>query len=292
MTSRLLKNHPTMSSRAQRGICFYLPLSKAQADSSARQRASGFRMTSSRIFQRPPRLIRRKSVAGFTLLELLVSMTILSLLATTILFGWRIAISAWQKASDHLERSRTVLEANQLLERQIASMLPYRTSTVKAGQVLFFQGEPRTARFLSRYSLTGRSSSGLYRIEYQIADMTAGGKELLMNEFPVQSDQELASLFSLPDPASTVKMLQFVSFERGPQTVVLLTGLQDCRFEYFKPAFANEAAHWTDQWAGPSTELPRAMAIRVALPESPSELQPSSVVAEIRNFSPPVVAER
>ena len=51
----------------------------------------------------------QKAGAGFTLLELLVSITIVSLLATTVLFGWRIAASAWQKANIHLQRSRTVL---------------------------------------------------------------------------------------------------------------------------------------------------------------------------------------
>ncbi len=246
---------------------------------------------------------------GFTLLELLVSMTILSLLVTTVLFGWRIAASAWQKASTRLEHNRTVTETSQLLEEQMASMVAYRVPASLGSLELFFQGEPHTARFLSRYALTGRSSSGLYLIEYQIAEgprgtpgVTPGGtpgvtRELWVNEFPVRSREELSPLFVKPDPASTVRMQRFLPFERGPNTLVLLTGLKDCRFEYYNPPLGPQPGAWTEHWtdaganAGPgggvvpNGELPRGMAIRLAVTGESAELKPVSIVAAIRNVS-------
>jgi prepilin-type N-terminal cleavage/methylation domain-containing protein len=227
--------------------------------------------------------------SGFTLLELLISMTIVSLLATTVLFGWRIAASAWEKASTHLERARTVTETSHLLEEQMAFMVSYQVRTPAGSTELFFQGEPQTARFLSRYSLAGRSSSGLYRVEYQIADGPAATKQLWMNEFPVRSREELAPLFQGPDPASASRTMRFVPVERGPQTRLLLEGLTGCRFEYYKPAVATQPGAWMDHWPdramAANAELPRAMAIQIVVTGESADLKPVSIVAGIQNFS-------
>jgi prepilin-type N-terminal cleavage/methylation domain-containing protein len=230
-----------------------------------------------------PQPLRRCS--GFTLMELLISMTVLSLLATTILFSWRIAAGAWQKASTHLERSRTVLAVNQLLEEQMASMVPYHVVTSNNIPALFFQGEALTARFLSRYSMAGRTNSGLYRIEYQIVDGPDGSKQLLMNEYAVRSREELASLMTAPDPSLASQLFRFAPFQRTPQTFTLIEGLKDCRFEYYQPPLPPDPGSWVSRWTSTQGELPRSMAIRIVAPANTADLMPVSVVAAIRNFS-------
>jgi len=222
---------------------------------------------------------------GFTLLELLISFTIVALLATTVLFGWRIAASAWQKANLYSLRSRTVLETNQLLQEQIASMVPYQAITSAGNPETFFQGEPQSARFLSRYSLAGRAGSGLYRIDYQIAEGAGGTKQLLLNEFPVRSREELGALIAGAETNNVERMLRFYPFERGPQTVTLLEGLRECRLEYYQPPVPPQPGYWRDHWSSNSGELPRGMAIRVLAPEQPDYLIPISIVAAIRDFS-------
>jgi type II secretory pathway component PulJ len=218
-------------------------------------------------------------------MELLISMTVLSLLATTILFSWRIAAGAWQKASTHLERSRTVLAVNQLLEEQIASMVPYRVATSSGTPALFFQGEGQTARFLSRYSMAGRANSGLYRIEYQIFDAPDGTKQLLMNEYAVRSREELGSLMTAPEPSLAEQLFRFAPFQNTAQTFTLLNGLKDCRFEYYKPPIQLEPGSWVSLWSSIQQDLPRSMAIRIVTPANTADLMPVSIVAAIRNFS-------
>jgi hypothetical protein len=212
-------------------------------------------------------------------------MTVLSLLATTILFSWRIAAGAWQKASSHLERSRTVLAVNQLLEEQMSSMLPYRVLNSDGIPELFFQGEAQTTRFLSSYSMAGRTASGLYRIEYQVVDGPNGAKQLLMNEYTVQSREELASLMSAPDPALKEQLFRFAPFERTPQTFTLIESLKDCRFEYYKPPVPPDPGSWVSRWISLRGELPGGMAIRMVAPADTADLKPVSVVAAIRDSS-------
>lgn len=233
------------------------------------------------------RLVRRRwrAEAGITLLELLVSITIVSLLATTALFAWRVGSSAWQKASERMEKDRTVLAVHQLLEEQIASMVPYQALTEGGAREMFFQGEPGTARFVSRYSLAHRATSGLYLIEYQVTEQKDGTKQLLLNESPVWGNQELGTLLASAQNRPEGLVRKYLPFKHGPQTVVLLEGLQECRFEYFRIPGANQPGTWTDQWTVRNDEVPPAMRIEVTSAAGSGELKPATIVAAVRHFS-------
>ena len=228
--------------------------------------------------------LRTRRAAGFTLLELLISITIVSLLATIILFGWGIATSAWQKANSRLSQDRKVLATHHLLQQQMASMVPYRVRTQRGGQEFFFQGEPQAVRFLSRYSLTGRARSGLYRIEYQVTEQPGGTKQLLLNEIPVTSREELGALIAGAEASPRGRVLQFAPFERGSQTVVLLDDLEECHFEYYSYR-QPEPGVWTDHWTSFNEELPRSMTIRAVSSADSSGLLPVSITSSIRDFS-------
>lgn len=222
---------------------------------------------------------------GFTLLELLVSMTVMSLLTATIVFGWRIAASSWERADEHLQRSRTVLEANRVLEEQLASMLPYQAMTEATGPEWFFQGEPRSMRFVSRYSLSERAASGLYRIEYEIVEQSDGTRQLLMNESPIRSRDELGALITGSEMSEEGRTLTFVPFARTSNSMVLMDGLQDVRFEYFQPPRGEAWGRWRQRWSPAGGELPTSVAIRVVNSNGGGDVTPVSVVASVRHFS-------
>lgn len=230
-------------------------------------------------------VVSREGDAGFTLLELLVSITIVSLLATTALMAWRVGASGWQKANERLARDRAVLAVHQLLEEQMAAMVPYQALPPKGAKELFFQGEPQTARFVSRYSLGQRMRSGLYLVEYQVAERPGGTRLLLLNEWPVSSQEALGAWLLGTETSPQGKILRFSAFERGPQTVMLLDGLQECGFEYYRAGTPLKPGVWTEQWTAMDDELPRAMRIRAVAAAESGKLTPVSVVAAVRHFS-------
>jgi prepilin-type N-terminal cleavage/methylation domain-containing protein len=228
---------------------------------------------------------RRIKQTGFTLLELLVAVTVVSLLSTTILFGWRIAANAWGRASELVEEQRRVAATHELLQEQMAAMVPYSPWVRQGRQDVFFQGEPQTARFLSRYSLENRSGSGLYLVEYQMAETLDGTCQLLFNEIPLRNPEEAGALFTSAEESPAGPILRFSPVERTAKTRVLLERLAQCRMEYYRPAESQQPGRWTEQWISRGTELPRGMAIRIESRAEPNELRPVSVVAGITNYT-------
>jgi hypothetical protein len=85
------------------------------------------------------------------------------------------------------------------------------------------------------------------------------------------------------DPAGF--RLRLPPFERDAETVVLLEGLRECRFEYYRRAATGEEGSWTDEWIGRADEVPPAMRIRAVSPGDAGGLTPVTIVAAVRNFA-------
>jgi len=212
-------------------------------------------------------------------------MTIVGLLATALVMGWSVAVSAWDRASSSLEQQRRILAVHQLLQEQMASIVPYRAHLPEGGTEFFFQGEARTTRFVTRYSLAERSRAGLYLAEYQVAEERDGAWQLLLNESPLTSAEELGALIAGAENTPSGRRLLFRPVVRGPQTTVLLEGLEQCRLEYFRPPLGPVPGAWTEQWMPRNLELPRAIAVRAVAEAEPGRLRPVEVIAAVRNFA-------
>ena len=166
----------------------------------------------------------------------------------------------------------------------MAEMAPHTARLRLANTNVFFQGERHTARFLSRYSLLHRARSGLYRIEYHVADRDGGGKQLLVNERPVRGVEDAAGLLIGAEQSASGMLLRFAPFERTAETRVLLDGLADCYFEYYRGAGLAGPGEWVAEWVHRANELPRAMAIRLEPRPGGRALRPVPIVAGIENY--------
>jgi general secretion pathway protein J len=100
--------------------------------------------------------------AGFTLIEVVVSMTILGFILVIIFGAFRLSLSAWdrgEKTREEYQRQRTAI---QLISRQIKSMVPYKIKTQKAeGDYIAFEGRAQSVKFVSTLSLKSIQPDGL-----------------------------------------------------------------------------------------------------------------------------------
>ena len=182
-----------------------------------------------------------KPAAGFTLMELLVSMSLIGLLAVAIHFGFRIGVNAWAKGDDGLQHVRTIQATFDLLTRQLGSMVPYYSQQkvqASPAEVLVYQGTERGMHFVTTFSSRSRNAGGLRLTEYfSFPSKDKKAKAFIINERALPDDEELSqSLFSnISKAEDNTVVVKFFEFRVRPDSIYLIEGLDNVQFHYFWP---------------------------------------------------------
>jgi len=193
----------------------------------------------------------RNLTSGFTLLEVIVTLTILGLILLVISSAFRLGLSAWEKGESSGEESQRVREISRLVCQQVKSSFPYRMSTEKAeGDYLAFDGKAHTLKFVSTLPIKAREPRGFVYAFYEFREEGGGEGRLVYYEQPVLNKNF------------------FEETPREESGVSLLEGISDVRFEYFRreDKDKNWTEGWEEQWnAKDEKELPQALRVTVAL---------------------------
>ncbi len=181
---------------------------------------------------------QRRSGAGFTLMEVLVSITLMGFISVAIHYGYRIGLDSWSRAEKSLERERNVQFVLDLMSRQLGSMVPYYSRQLLDGaavDVLLFHGSEQGVRFVTTFSAESRSSGGLRLVEYFLGDSKQGtGKALLLNERLLPDDADLpGTVFgSLARGENNSVIAEFRGFSTAEGTVALVEELTAASFRF------------------------------------------------------------
>jgi general secretion pathway protein J len=214
---------------------------------------------------------------GTTLIELLIAITMLSLLAVGMIMVFRVGLNAMQRTKAHVTANRRTAGAQRILEQQVADLMPMVAECMgnagqSAGKEIFFQGEPQTMRFVSSYSLA-EANRGYPRIlEYQVipADNPQTVR-LVVNEMLYSGPRSAGVLCGSrgPDPRTDAPVLHFRPVEVGGNSFVLADNLAYCRMSYLLQSDDQKKSEWVPIWTKDNT-LPRAIRIDMA----PAKLDP------------------
>jgi prepilin-type N-terminal cleavage/methylation domain-containing protein len=183
-------------------------------------------------------------IEGFTLIEVLVSMTMMAMVAAVVLSATRSGMSMWNKGTSHIDsmrRSRVVLD---ILNDQIRGAIPlvYTVRTAQgAAALLAFDGNRTGIRFVSRTSFKDGPDGVPRWIELRWnADSVKPEGELVVEErriFPPDNS---------PDP--TV-------YWRGE-----ILHAQSCSFDFLMDAQGTRPPLWLQEWHYPANPaLPKAV---------------------------------
>jgi prepilin-type N-terminal cleavage/methylation domain-containing protein len=238
------------------------------------------------------KLSRPKS--GMTLIEVMIAITLVALLMTGMLFAMRISLNSLGKTNDRLIANRRVTGAQRILEQQIAGFMPVKAGSAPnvVGQigfnVLFFQGESQSMRFVSTYSLRDASRGAPHILEFQVIPGAEEGVRLIVNEWPYTGPLSAGAMVTGQVPGGEFgAMTTFRPIEPGPGSFVLADKLAGCRFSFQELRQPPEYQRWYETWT--KQEWPSAIRIEMTpLNAQPGMLKMVTVTAPVRLTKSPL----
>lgn len=226
---------------------------------------------------------RTRSQAGVTLMELLIAVTLMSLLSVGIVIALRVGMSAMNKADSKLMSNRRVAGIERILEQDVAGIMPVTadcqgTGDVPSARISFFEGQGESMRFASTYSMQQGARGAPEILEFQvIPGENQRGVRLVVNE-RLYTGSRGAGQFCTGIGAGPAP--QFLPIETGPASFVLADKLAYCRFSYREVPPSPEPPRWVEQWT--LAELPNAIRFEMApLDADASKLQPVTLTIPI-----------
>jgi len=174
---------------------------------------------------------RPSSSSGFTLLELMIAITIMTMIVLIIGNGFRLGMKAWEKGEEETGWTQKFRVLSGLFSQQIKSAYPYKME-IEDEKVVLFRGEADSIMFAT--TLTDSSLGGFKWVRYSHKDGTLFHKEGLL------PDKELIDSIS------------------GDEEVV------DANIEEFKFEYLSDGEDdWKDSWDYGDT-LPLAVKVKIS----------------------------
>ncbi|UEM24402.1 prepilin-type N-terminal cleavage/methylation domain-containing protein (plasmid) [Skermanella mucosa] len=207
---------------------------------------------------------RNRGAAGFTLVEMLVTLALMGLVAVVTFGGLRFGARAWETGSGRAADAGEIEAVQTFLRRQMSRMLlPEDRSARASGAVLL--GEARGFQFLSILPPElGVGGIGFFRI---YLDTGADNGRLALDWALYRPD----GLVVPPDAAERSR--------------ALLRGVRDIRIGYYGAVRDGEDPAWRDAWLA-HDRLPSLVKLELAFAEGDRRIWPPLSVAPRLASSP------
>lgn len=196
--------------------------------------------------------MRRES--GFTLIELMISVTLVAALSTGMLFAMRTALVAYEKTDTRLQSNRRVVSVERITARELGGVMPVMGTCSDGSSMAAFNGDIATLHLVTSYSIAEGARGLPHVIEWQVLPIDGGGVRLIANEYPYSG------------PTSIAPLCSGGAFRPGvatPQSFVLADKLAYCRLSYMDVnPDTRMGTVWVPLWNKPN--LPAAVHVDMA----------------------------
>jgi prepilin-type N-terminal cleavage/methylation domain-containing protein len=223
--------------------------------------------------------MRGTSQSGVTLIEILIAVTLLSLLTVGILVAMHLGLSTLGKIDSRLVENRRVVNARKIIESEIEgftySQAAFRPAPDTVRIVPFLQTEPQSMRFVSSYSLEDAWRGRLQIAALQVVPGEQGqGVRLILNETPytgpLGAGQTIVGIDQ--DLLTHAIITRFAPIAASPQSFVLADRLKFCRFWYLEPHPPPLTPVWRPDWV-----LPQVLPLGVRIEMEPLDAAASGL---------------
>jgi general secretion pathway protein J len=193
--------------------------------------------------------------AGFTLMELLVAITLLGLLSLVLTGSLRFGLNAWARGADHAEGIDDALMVQDFLRRTIGDAYPLFLpgDPTRGNGFVDFDGTRDSLRFLAGAPI---ALGGRGRVRFGLT--LAKGKE--------RSDLLVTSTPELSDATAP------------PARKILLREVEAIELVYFGTKRGEKQAAWHDAWSA-EPALPQLVRLKVRFPQGDTRVWPDLIIA-------------
>lgn len=180
---------------------------------------------------------------GFTLIEILVALVLLSMILLLLFSSLFTAIKYWQVGENSIEKNDEIRLASHFIRQQISQSVPILWVD-KDEEKLLFQGESDKLFFTSTLP-SYRGGGGIHTLTLKV----------------IQTDDEsqLGMAYSLLTPDN----LPFQEgTDKNAQFVAIVSNIDSIRFSYYGKEKNDEEAKWFDIWKN-NDFLPQLVRIKI-----------------------------
>jgi prepilin-type N-terminal cleavage/methylation domain-containing protein len=200
----------------------------------------------------------RNQQRGFTLMELMISITLVAAIATGMLMAMRGGLLSLGRTQTRLDENRRALGIQRILAMQLGGAIPVRSGCGGGQQSPFaFRGTVAALQMVSTYSMAEGARGLPHIVEYQVAPDENGTVQLIVYERIYTGQASTAGFCG-----------ESVALQGSAQSIVAASRLAYCRISYHQmdPDTEFRGGSWVSSWSQP--DLPAAVRIEM-LPAAP-----------------------
>lgn len=191
--------------------------------------------------------------AGFTLVEILVAITLLGLLMAALFGGVQLGVRAWEASEERLDESSRLTTVHGFLRERLAQAYLLEQLIPRADPLPAFAGEPDRLSFVTL--MPEHLGGGFQRMV--LAVTAAERSELTLTWWPAELDETAVD----PD---TVRRR------------ALLADVAELRLAYFGAVGRDQPAAWHEVWA--ESSLPQLVLVQLRFPDQDARSWPDLIV--------------
>lgn len=174
-----------------------------------------------------PALQYRVNNPGFTLIEVLIAMTLLGVMIVLLFTSLKLCAQSWEQGEKKISQVNEVAVVHQFFRHYLVSAVPlWDDFSSKEGKTFAFQGRKQSMQFVSSFpASTARSGIQLFTLQLQQQDGDQVIKVTLTPFFPTASGEQWQQ-----------------------EEVILLRHVREFSLTYFGIAEELGESSWQDEW--------------------------------------------